>query len=822
MRPELWALAGMRGRWMLLVSLSLGWPLAARAQGRDTPAADASIDRYVLSAHAETHATLFRRALLPGSEGALVEENTLLPLSEYVALRVVDLDTALGSDTLDLELSAYGQLVPGTLDGERRLDGDVQAANVRIHRGPVSVKVGRQMVAGGAARFARFDGALGELELGKGLDARAYFGLSVLPRWDQRPSYRYLGAVSSEVMRSPDAYADLTRLDHFLFGGRLGFASDDAAVGLSFHEAHETGGLAHRNLALDGRAALEDATEVRGVALVDLDSRRVADLRVSVGTTPVPALDASVELSHSEPSLLLSRQSVLSVFNTTSFEEALVVATIRTPWPVVLDGEAGVEVYSEGGPGARARGTARFTLSRAHHAFALVSYERLLAPDNGYQAVRSSLSSRLVRAVTGTLDLYEYYYDRAIADYRSSSVFAATLRREFDVGLDVMAGASLSHTPYASLEAQAELRLGYAFERHEKGGAVSSRRLEPLVLLLLVVVLGAAVLAACSDPRPARFPHRTHLAEVACGKPGQPSCLNCNSCHTASAVDRAHHLPSKTQCDRCHHDDEGDVERVLAVLPAQPYGSITFDHSKHLAMPELRGQCVPCHAGVVEDEKPLLPPMSTCLGCHQHRDEWNAGTCVPCHEQEDLVKLMPATFLRHDGDFARRHGEYVPHEGKLCQACHGQSDCDDCHDTSQVMRVELRHPDELERHFVHRADFLTRHALEASASPTRCLACHEVSSCDGCHAARGVSAGLLMGRSPHPPGWVGNDTRLHSQHGIEARRDILACAGCHDQGPATNCIRCHKVGGYGGNPHPPGTFRTSRGVFDGMCRYCHG
>jgi hypothetical protein len=214
--------------------------------------------------------------------------------------------------------------------------------------------------------------------------------------------------------------------------------------------------------------------------------------------------------------------------------------------------------------------------------------------------------------------------------------------------------------------------------------------------------------------------------------------------------------------------------------------------------------------------------MSRCFDCHEHQDQWNAGACSPCHEQRDLERILPRTFLKHEGDFARRHGDFVASDERLCQACHQPSDCNDCHDTWQVMSVERRRPEEIGRRFVHRADFLTRHALEASASPTSCLTCHEVSTCDGCHTARGVSAALLAERSPHPPGWVTNDLRLASEHGRAARRDILSCAACHDQGPATNCIACHKVGGYGGNPHPFGTFRTSRGVFDGVCRYCHG
>jgi hypothetical protein len=83
-----------------------------------------------------------------------------------------------------------------------------------------------------------------------------------------------------------------------------------------------------------------------------------------------------------------------------------------------------------------------------------------------------------------------------------------------------------------------------------------------------------------------------------------------------------------------------------------------------------------------------------------------------------------------------------------------------------------------------------------------------------------VSGNRLGATNPHPPGWVGNDVRSADFHGRQARRDIASCAGCHEQGPATNCIRCHKVGAYGGNPHPHG-WQSARGPGSAMCRYCH-
>lgn len=337
---------------------------------------------------------------------------------------------------------------------------------------------------------------------------------------------------------------------------------------------------------------------------------------------------------------------------------------------------------------------------------------------------------------------------------------------------------------------------------------------------MVAAVVMAAVAAACSRPAPARFPHRLHLVELKCGKPGEPECLKCNGCHTPRQRERIHKLPGVALCQRCHEDDTEGLARVIAAKPDRPFGHIEFDHDRHLEMGPIEGQCVPCHAGVVEKGKPNVPPMSRCLSCHEHEKEFREGQCSPCHGAADLSKVLPQTFMSHQGAFMRRHGTLARLNEPLCSACHAQSDCDDCHDMTQILTVEQRQPERIQRQFVHRGDFMVRHAIEAQSQPSRCVRCHEPETCDSCHIQRGVSGNRVDGRNPHPPGWVGTNTGASTFHGQAARRDILLCASCHDQGPATNCIRCHRVGGYGGNPHPSG-WRSLRSVHDTMCQYCH-
>jgi len=341
-----------------------------------------------------------------------------------------------------------------------------------------------------------------------------------------------------------------------------------------------------------------------------------------------------------------------------------------------------------------------------------------------------------------------------------------------------------------------------------------------LEVALAVAATIAAILAACSEHVAPRFPHKTHLAGLACGHPGEPECLRCSGCHTPSGKDRIHKLPDAALCDRCHASDQRETRQILARVPERPDGEITFDHDRHLALAGIQGQCVPCHAGVVEKNTPDIPPMKQCFGCHEHEAQWNRRECTPCHARADLAHLLPRTFSRHEGDFVRNHGRAAATDGALCRSCHAPADCESCHDVTQAMTVEARRPEAVERNFVHRGDFITRHPMEAQVDSARCLSCHEPASCDACHVERGVSGNAVSGRSPHPIGWMGRDPSAPDFHGRAARRDVALCASCHEQGPATNCIQCHKVGAYGGNPHPPG-YHTSQSEHEGMCRYCH-
>jgi hypothetical protein len=62
-----------------------------------------------------------------------------------------------------------------------------------------------------------------------------------------------------------------------------------------------------------------------------------------------------------------------------------------------------------------------------------------------------------------------------------------------------------------------------------------------------------------------------------------------------------------------------------------------------------------------------------------------------------------------------------------------------------------------------------------------------------------------------------------ARHGDAARKNIVACAGCHDQGAASVCVVCHQVGGYARvNPHPGSWKKTTGDIAkNAMCLACH-
>jgi hypothetical protein len=328
------------------------------------------------------------------------------------------------------------------------------------------------------------------------------------------------------------------------------------------------------------------------------------------------------------------------------------------------------------------------------------------------------------------------------------------------------------------------------------------RRLGTRGLVVAVLLLiGGGVLAGLNPPDQINANHSGHAKakldcltchesifdETALGQPGVfPKEAKCLGCHKKAK--------DEGQCGMCHSRPDKPGPYVIH----EPYLSI--NHAKHLEKDE---KCEVCHLTLPargQLEKPV-PPMKTCLGCHNHDEQFKNGQCAVCHVELNRHPLKPVSFFSHQGNFTNAHAPIARSTSAACTVCHEQRFCSDCH-SNQPMTPSQKNPEQVNRNLIHWGDYLTRHSIDARSDQSRCQVCHVTSYCSNCHAAEGLTPTSTNPHNPHPAGWLspGNP----SFHGRAARNDIVSCATCHDQGAQSNCVTCHRVGGVGGDPHPPG------------------
>lgn len=345
----------------------------------------------------------------------------------------------------------------------------------------------------------------------------------------------------------------------------------------------------------------------------------------------------------------------------------------------------------------------------------------------------------------------------------------------------------------------------------------------------LPVALALALAGAACGLRPATetaakdpayvFPHSTHV----------DSDVACIECH--ASIPKAEKLeqgvrhvaippsPSKRPaCQDCH-----DTDPELKIPARAREFRLRFSHAYHVE--RVGGDCKRCHTALTEpgDTQPKIPAMEICTSCHKHQMDFAQAACRPCHV--DLRGLKPETAFKHEGNWLRAHGPLARPSAETCAQCHDQTYCTACHSAATApMRPSILYPERVDRTFIHRGDYVSRHRVDAQANPADCRRCHGSGFCDACHEQQGLTKFADTTRDPHPAGWATPGNRPF--HGDAARRNIATCAGCHDQGADATCVFCHRVGGIAGsNPHP-GKFLSAHDRGDvadnAMCRACHG
>jgi hypothetical protein len=335
------------------------------------------------------------------------------------------------------------------------------------------------------------------------------------------------------------------------------------------------------------------------------------------------------------------------------------------------------------------------------------------------------------------------------------------------------------------------------------------------------------LLAGCSDWWRGRgdkilIPHDRHLQ-------AKVDCVVCHESIYDAKNLQGDFLPSEKVCLQCHRDakEQGrcsmchtDVKRAGPFRPTEQ--NVRLSHADHIE--RVKEDCRVCHKTL---PSPLRTPdgkpaMAACLGCHEHKQDYDDGKCNKCHRDLSRYPLEPITGFSHQGNYVKEHATDARSASDRCAKCHEQTFCADCHARTVPIKIEDRLPERVDRDFIHRDDYIGRHSIDAQAEPATCRRCHGTSFCESCHQAQNLTPQSANPRDPHPSGWAFPGSAQF--HGTAARRDINSCAACHDQGAKSICVDCHKVGGVGGDPHPPG-WSAHHGrdeiLHNGMCRACH-
>lgn len=314
--------------------------------------------------------------------------------------------------------------------------------------------------------------------------------------------------------------------------------------------------------------------------------------------------------------------------------------------------------------------------------------------------------------------------------------------------------------------------------------------------------------------------------------------MACTECHASIGTSRRaadNNFPRGASCDRCHgkqhpkprdepakcglcHAKVDASDRVTASLRA-PKPMLHFNHELHA---KVGSACEDCHGDMTKVRLATtaqLPEEKDCLTCH---DGFGAtDRCGACHPTEASGRLqvramdrraMPSLVPRggsswgvgHDLSFVEDHGAQAQANAKLCESCHDETMCTDCHAGSiRPLRI-------------HSGDFITTHALDSRGRTNDCQACHRTQTfCLGCHQRLGFDSepgsDFAVGGALrfHPDDWSG-PPGMPQAHAHAAQRNIAACASCHTE---DSCLACHAttnaaMPGLGVSPHGPG-FRDS-------------
>ena len=109
--------------------------------------------------------------------------------------------------------------------------------------------------------------------------------------------------------------------------------------------------------------------------------------------------------------------------------------------------------------------------------------------------------------------------------------------------------------------------------------------------------------------------------------------------------------------------------------------------------------------------------------------------CTDCHQTAKDTIVFER--FNHNVYFTDKHGYQARQNTMVCNMCHDQSFCNECHVTRVELKPSIKAQTENRRRMIHRGDYLTRHQIDGRINPVPCFRCHgnprSSKECVRCH-----------------------------------------------------------------------------------------
>jgi hypothetical protein len=386
-------------------------------------------------AHADTVDTTVATLLSGHADPRDGQLHTVVPV--YESLSILATVKRPFTDGIRIVFSGWGGMlweVPSSVN----FTGDIDVGYVEgnFFRQRLQIRLGRQLILGGAARNAQIDGLDVSARLYQGFGLAGYVGVPVTPRFG--------------VHRGD-----------FIFGGRMFYRySLDTEFGISFNEILNAGQVARQDLAVDARYVPYRTVAISAYALVAIPEARLAEANVAVTWLPRVYAQVSLDYMRTAPDLFLPLNSVFAVFAQETRDEAGGWIYLRPVKRLRFYGDYHVLVQEEG-VGHRGSGKLTLSLGRNDHTTLNAEVRLLMLPTSGYVQGRVYSIHHLSPAFLATLGLDTYCLEHPINGQSYSFTANSTVGYDFGKGFRLVLSGMADVTPFVERRFEFVTRLAY-------------------------------------------------------------------------------------------------------------------------------------------------------------------------------------------------------------------------------------------------------------------------------------------------------------------------------------------------------------------------